>query len=89
MHHLIAVLTSNPLKHKMYYSILIVSKCMGLSIRMIRVNAYNHIFLWSLFICQFVFVGENYKTDGYVVTDKTMELLKEHLKITGGQVGSI
>ena len=33
------------------------------------------------------FVGENYKTDGYVVTDKTMDLLKEHLKITGGQVG--
>lgn len=30
--------------------------------------------------------GENYKTDGYVITDKTMELLKEHLKTTGGQV---
>lgn len=30
--------------------------------------------------------GENYKTDGYVITDKTMDLLKEHLKITGGQV---
>lgn len=30
--------------------------------------------------------GENYKTDGYVVTDKTMDLLKEHLKITGGKV---
>lgn len=30
--------------------------------------------------------GENYKTDGYVITDKTMELLKQHLKTTGGKV---
>lgn len=30
--------------------------------------------------------GENYKTDGYVITDNTERLLKEHLKITGGMV---
>lgn len=30
--------------------------------------------------------GENYKTDGYVVAEKTHELLKLHLTITGGQV---
>nr|CAI5831794.1 unnamed protein product [Callosobruchus analis] len=30
--------------------------------------------------------GENYKTDGYVVTENTHNLLKEHLKITGGKV---
>ena len=30
--------------------------------------------------------GENYKTDGYVITDRTMDLLKAHLKLTGGQV---
>ncbi|CAF0746726.1 unnamed protein product [Adineta ricciae] len=30
--------------------------------------------------------GENYKTEGYVMTPKTMELMKEHLKQTGGQV---
>lgn len=30
--------------------------------------------------------GENYKTDGYVVTDNTEKLLKEHLKATGGRV---
>lgn len=30
--------------------------------------------------------GENYKTEGYVVTPKTMELLKKHLEETGGQV---
>nr|CAG4648499.1 EOG090X01EL [Polyphemus pediculus] len=30
--------------------------------------------------------GENYKTDGYVITDKTMDLLKEHLKKTSGKV---
>lgn len=30
--------------------------------------------------------GENYKTDGYVVTPNTERLLKEHLKQTGGQV---
>ncbi|KAK5863773.1 hypothetical protein PBY51_000778 [Eleginops maclovinus] len=30
--------------------------------------------------------GENYKTEGYVVTPKTMDLLKQHLEITGGQI---
>uniref|UniRef100_A0A8D0GWU1 glutamine--tRNA ligase n=1 Tax=Sphenodon punctatus TaxID=8508 RepID=A0A8D0GWU1_SPHPU len=30
--------------------------------------------------------GENYKTEGYVITANTMSLLKEHLAITGGQV---
>lgn len=30
--------------------------------------------------------GENYKTDGYVVTPKTMQLLQEHMQLTGGQV---
>ncbi|XP_006873679.1 PREDICTED: glutamine--tRNA ligase isoform X2 [Chrysochloris asiatica] len=30
--------------------------------------------------------GENYKTPGYVTTPYTMNLLKQHLEITGGQV---
>lgn len=30
--------------------------------------------------------GENYKTEGYVVTPHTFRLLEEHLKVTGGQV---
>lgn len=30
--------------------------------------------------------GENYKTEGYVITPKTMELLKKHLEETGGQI---
>lgn len=30
--------------------------------------------------------GENFKSDGYVVTELTDQLLKEHLKYTGGQV---
>uniref|UniRef100_A0A915I770 Probable glutamine--tRNA ligase n=1 Tax=Romanomermis culicivorax TaxID=13658 RepID=A0A915I770_ROMCU len=30
--------------------------------------------------------GENYKTDGYVVTPNTMHLLKQHLKTTGSKV---
>ncbi|KAH8335711.1 hypothetical protein KR074_011263 [Drosophila pseudoananassae] len=30
--------------------------------------------------------GENFKTDGYVVTEHTEKLLKEHLKRTGGKV---
>ncbi|PIK47504.1 putative glutamine--tRNA ligase [Apostichopus japonicus] len=30
--------------------------------------------------------GENYTTEGYVVTPMTMELMKEHLNFTGGQV---
>ena len=30
--------------------------------------------------------GENYLTEGYVVTPKTMELLRQHLMETGGKV---
>lgn len=30
--------------------------------------------------------GENYKTDGYVITPKTMDLLAKHLKATAGQI---
>lgn len=30
--------------------------------------------------------GENYKTDGYVITPNTMKLMDEHIKITNGQV---
>lgn len=30
--------------------------------------------------------GDNYKTDGYVVTPNTKKLLAEHLKIIGGKV---
>jgi len=30
--------------------------------------------------------GENYKTDGYVITPKTMQLLEEHLKAINGRV---
>ena len=35
----------------------------------------------------FVHTGENYKTPGFVVTPKTMQLMKEHLERTGGRVG--
>ncbi|XP_056129518.1 glutamine--tRNA ligase [Lampris incognitus] len=30
--------------------------------------------------------GENYKTEGYVVTPNTMNLIQKHLEITGGQI---
>lgn len=30
--------------------------------------------------------GENYKSDGYIVTTDTKRLLEEHLKVTGGKV---
>ena len=33
-------------------------------------------------------VGENYKTDGYVVTPHTMELLAKHVKEVDGKVRS-
>lgn len=33
-----------------------------------------------------ILAGENYKTPGYVTTPHTMDLLKQHLEITGGQV---
>ena len=38
------------------------------------------------YIYHFVYLGENYKTEGYVITDKTMDLISKHLKETGGQV---
>uniref|UniRef100_A0A3Q1JCH7 Glutamine--tRNA ligase n=1 Tax=Anabas testudineus TaxID=64144 RepID=A0A3Q1JCH7_ANATE len=34
----------------------------------------------------FHYAGENYTTEGYVVTPNTMALLKKHLEITGGQI---
>lgn len=34
-------------------------------------------------------LGENYKTEGYVVTPNTMEMLKKHLEETGGQVWNL
>ena len=36
--------------------------------------------------CATYTTGENYKTEGYVVTPHTMRLLKKHLKETGGKV---
>lgn len=36
--------------------------------------------------CHFHAPGENFKTDGYVTTPNTDRLLKEHVKVTGGQV---
>jgi len=30
--------------------------------------------------------GENYKTDGYIITENTTKLLMTHLKRTGGKV---
>ena len=33
--------------------------------------------------------GENYKTDGYVITSETMELISKHLKETGGKVSNL
>lgn len=34
----------------------------------------------------FCHTGENFKTEGYVVTPNTMSLIKKHLDLTGGQV---
>lgn len=34
-------------------------------------------------------VGENYKTDGYVVTPNTMALLKKHVETVGGKVKKV
>ena len=31
-------------------------------------------------------VGENHLTDDYIVTEKTMDLLRQHLQETGGKV---
>uniref|UniRef100_A0A673NAN6 Glutamine--tRNA ligase n=1 Tax=Sinocyclocheilus rhinocerous TaxID=307959 RepID=A0A673NAN6_9TELE len=42
--------------------------------------------LGLLMVNKFHKPGENYKTEGYVVTPNTMTLLKKHLEETGGQV---
>ena len=34
-------------------------------------------------------LGENYKTEGYVMTPNTMKHMEKHLKITGGGVSAI
>lgn len=47
---------------------------------------------WGALACSLVLrltlvlAGENYKTPGYVTTPHTMDLLKQHMEITGGQV---
>ena len=33
-----------------------------------------------------IVTGENYKTEGYVVTPNTMDILRKHLEETGGRV---
>ena len=33
-------------------------------------------------------IGENYLTEGYIVTPHTMKLLQDHLKFTGGKVSN-
>ena len=43
--------------------------------------------LITMVLLVFVHTGENYKTPGFVVTPKTMQLMKEHLERTGGRVG--
>ena len=36
--------------------------------------------------CYIIITGENYKTEGYVVTPNTMDILRKHLEETGGRV---
>ena len=40
----------------------------------------------SIYVNVHLCSGENYKTDGYVITPKTMQLLAEHLKEINGRV---
>ena len=42
--------------------------------------------LLLLLLRMLVLAGENHLTEDYVVTDKTMGLLKQHLRETGGKV---
>ena len=46
------------------------------------------LFVFTLFCWEFLFLssGENYKTDGFVITPNTMNLLKNHLLEIGGKV---
>lgn len=46
----------------------------------------HHLSSLKVLLIAFHYAGENYKTEGYVVTPNTMALLKKHLEITGGQV---
>ena len=47
----------------------------------------NSLFMPPLLLLRMlVFAGENHLTEDYMVTDKTMGLLKQHLRETGGKV---
>uniref|UniRef100_A0A673L2G2 Glutamine--tRNA ligase n=1 Tax=Sinocyclocheilus rhinocerous TaxID=307959 RepID=A0A673L2G2_9TELE len=46
------------------------------------------VYFYCLYFLACTEQGENYKTEGYVVTSNTMNLLKKHLEETGGQVRS-
>jgi len=47
-----------------------------------KTSSASSLYFFVLLIC----LGENYKTDGYVITPKTMQLLEEHLKAINGRV---
>uniref|UniRef100_A0A8C5H8G4 Glutamine--tRNA ligase n=1 Tax=Gouania willdenowi TaxID=441366 RepID=A0A8C5H8G4_GOUWI len=49
----------------------------------ILVNGYIHI---NRKFVPFPHAGENYKSEGYVVTPNTMALLQKHLEVTGGKI---
>ena len=52
-------------------------------------SSSTHFIHWKCCCINRILVGENYKTDGYVITPKTMDLIKEHLRQTGGMVTKI
>ena len=60
----------------------VVTKCVLVCWEQAALSAH------SLHCTQLLFplLGENYLTEGYVVTPKTMDILKQHLKETGGMV---
>ncbi|EDV29716.1 uncharacterized protein TRIADDRAFT_37025 [Trichoplax adhaerens] len=62
-----------------------VKVIMTLSCKILKLTFSNSLSCEYL-ILNFHKPGENYKTDGYVVTNKTMDILQHHLNYTGGQV---
>ena len=68
--------------------ILWFEKCWDLFLTILKFKQVPHLVMLNscMHVSFLVFLGENYKTDGYVITSQTMQLLKEHMEETGGQV---
>ena len=85
-HYLLPI--SNPAVDNLRKKIIILFCPINVSV--VIINVFNPGILLTIINARNInfafFIGENYKTDGYIITDNTMQILKDHLKKTDGQV---